>query len=32
MTEAVRYEPFDTLHDVIAGLEAVWDDPHSIGS
>ncbi|MBW2371839.1 MAG: alpha-galactosidase [Deltaproteobacteria bacterium] len=28
----VRYEPFDTLHDVIAGLEAVWDDPHSIGS
>jgi 2-hydroxy-3-keto-5-methylthiopentenyl-1-phosphate phosphatase len=28
----VRYEPFDTLHDVIAGLEAVWDDPYSIGS
>ncbi len=25
-----RYEPFDTLHDVVRGLEALWDDPQSM--
>jgi 2-hydroxy-3-keto-5-methylthiopentenyl-1-phosphate phosphatase len=28
----VRYEVFETLYDVVAGLERLWNDPHSIGS
>jgi alpha-galactosidase len=27
-----RFEPFDTLFDVVRGLEALWDEPQSIGS